>query len=108
MQPATLRLVVFTTVLLADVLCLCPHILSFLMHAGCSLLNLETGERGVVTETLGHAVKKQDAESQLVSVGAQGSIEVDRDGYLYLFANDAAWAYDNNSGAITAIIERRR
>ena len=56
MQPATLRLVGFTTVLLADVLCLCPHILSFLTHAGCSLLNLETGQRGVVTETLGHAV----------------------------------------------------
>jgi hypothetical protein len=61
-----------------------------------------------VVETLGRSVKKHDAESQLVSVGAQGSIEVDRDGSLYLFANDAAWAYANNSGSIKAIIERQQ
>jgi hypothetical protein len=61
-----------------------------------------------VVETLGRSVKKHDAESQLVSVGAQGSIEVDRDGSLYRFANDAAWAYANNSGSIKAIIERQR
>jgi hypothetical protein len=66
------------------------------------------GLTDLVVETLGHAVKKQDAASQMVSVGAQGSIEGDRDGDLYLFANDAAWAYDNNSGAIKAIIERRQ
>jgi hypothetical protein len=61
-----------------------------------------------MVETLGRAVKKQDAASQLVSVGAQGSITVDGNGYLYLFANDAAWAYDNNSGHIKAIIERKQ
>lgn len=57
-------------------------------------------------ELLGRSVKKTDAESQLVSVGEQGSIEVDRDGYLYLFANDAAFAYSNNSGEVTATIKR--
>ena len=66
------------------------------------------GLTDLVVETLGRAIKKQDAESQLISVGAQGSIVVDRDGYLYLFANDAAWAYDNNSGSIKAIIERQQ
>ena len=66
------------------------------------------GLTDLVVETLDRAVKKRDAESQLVSVGAQGSIAVDRDGFLYLFANDAAWAYDNNSGHLKVIIERQQ
>jgi hypothetical protein len=44
----------------------------------------------------------------LVSVGVQGSIAVDRNGYLFLFANDAAWAYNNTSGHIKAITERQQ
>jgi hypothetical protein len=44
----------------------------------------------------------------LVSVGLQGSIAVDRNGYLFLFANDAAWAYNNTSGYIKAITERQQ
>jgi hypothetical protein len=62
----------------------------------------------LVAETFSRSIKKCDAQSQLVGVGAEGSIEVDRDGYLYLFANDSAWAYDNNSGSITATIKRSR
>lgn len=55
-QPATLRLLEFTTILLTNVLCLCPHILSFLTRAGCGPLNLETDERSVVTKTLDHTI----------------------------------------------------
>jgi len=58
------------------------------------------------TESLSRSIKKLDAESQLANVGTQGSIEIDRDGFLYLFPNDVAWAYDNNSGAIQATIRR--
>jgi|GEM_PF-1149556 len=59
-------------------------------------------------EALSHTVKKLDAASQLVPVGEQGSIQVDRDGYLYLFANDTAGAYANNSGDVQATIERKQ
>lgn len=62
----------------------------------------------LVVETFSHTIKKCDAASQLVNIGAQGSIEVDRDGYLYLFANDTAWAYDNNIGAVSVTIERKQ
>jgi hypothetical protein len=62
----------------------------------------------IFAETFSRSVKKRDAESQLVSVGSRGGIEVDRDGYLYLFANDSAWAYANNSGSIKATVRRAR
>jgi hypothetical protein len=60
----------------------------------------------VLLELFEHKVKKRDDESQLVAVGEKGSIEVDRDGYLYLFANDTPGAYANNSGDVQATIER--
>jgi Uncharacterized alpha/beta hydrolase domain (DUF2235) len=73
-------------------------------------LEFEQADTNMVTdffvETLGHSIRNCDRQSQMVNVGAQGSIEVDRDGYLYLFANDTAWAYDNNIGAVNVTIER--
>lgn len=75
-------------------------------------LEFEQADTNMMTdlfvETFSHSIKKCDAASQLVNIGAQGSLEVDRDGYLYLFANDAAWAYDNNIGAIRVTIERKQ
>ena len=59
-----------------------------------------------VVESLTHTVSKIDDQSQLVEVGEQSEITVDRDGYLYLFANATAWAYSNNSGSLTVIIRR--
>lgn len=63
---------------------------------------------GFFVEALTHEIKEQDAKSQLIPIGEQGSIEVDRDGYLYLFANDTAGAYGNNSGEVQATIERKQ
>jgi uncharacterized protein (DUF2235 family) len=54
-----------------------------------------------------HRVGAIDDASQLVRVGRQGQITADRDGYLYLFANDAAFAYSNNSLSVTATLQRR-
>lgn len=59
-------------------------------------------------ETFHQSISKYDAESQLVAVGTQGSIEVKQAGYLYLFANDAPWAYANNQGSVRATVMRRR
>src|SRR5581483_3818287 len=75
-------------------------------------LEFEQADTNMLTdlfvEIVSHPIKRCDAQSQLVNIGEQGSIEVDRDGYLYLFANDAAWAYDNNIGSVTATIRRTR
>lgn len=66
--------------------------------------NMVTG----ILQSLTHSVGTHDAESQLVGVGQEGHIEPDRDGYLYLFANDSAWAYSNNSGYLTVKVRRSR
>jgi hypothetical protein len=55
---------------------------------------------------LERTVKHCDDESQLVAISEQGSITVDRDGYLYLFANDTPGFYANNDGEVEATIKR--
>ena len=57
-------------------------------------------------EALSHRVSHCDDASQLVPVGADGTFTAQRDGYLYLFVNDAAFAYGNNSRRLTATVTR--
>jgi hypothetical protein len=57
-------------------------------------------------ESLVKGVSTADKASQLVRVGAKGTISADRDGYLYFFANDSAFAYSNNEGFVEVMIAR--
>ena len=41
-----------------------------------------------------------------MAVGSDGSLDVQRDGYLYLFANDSSAFYGNNRGTLQASVER--
>ena len=59
-----------------------------------------------VVESISGAISKRDKESQLAAVGAAGTVDVATSGFLYLFANDVAWAYSNNNGAVGATIRR--
>lgn len=58
-------------------------------------------------ESLRRGVDGIDKASQQVPVGRRGTIEVDRDGFLYLFANDSDFAYANNSGYLEVTITRQ-
>ncbi|WP_181880975.1 DUF2235 domain-containing protein [Crenobacter cavernae] len=57
-------------------------------------------------QSLTHSVDRFDENSQLQAVGKSAELQIDRDGYLYLFANDASWAYSNNSGSLIVTITR--
>lgn len=59
-----------------------------------------------VIQNLMHSIGKFDEESQLTGVGADGTLDITKDGYLYFFANDVPWAYSNNSGYLTVGITR--
>jgi len=67
--------------------------------------NLLTG----LVQSMIRDVSDVDAASQLQAVGTEGQqqIEVDRDGFLYVFANDAPWAYSNNSGYLSVTVTRK-
>jgi len=47
-----------------------------------------------------------DEEKNLFHIGLGDTITADRDGYLYLFANDLKQKYGNNEGAIVVTITR--
>jgi hypothetical protein len=64
--------------------------------------NFFTGVFQSVTRSFGEA----DDQSDLTDIGTEGVIEVAKDGYLYLFANDATFTYSNNHGAVNVTIER--
>lgn len=51
-------------------------------------------------------VGRIDKECQLVTIGAGKELHVEKDGYLYLFANDTIAAYGNNSGYLTVTVKR--
>lgn len=57
-------------------------------------------------ESWTHAIGKFDKESQLTGVGANGTLDISKDGYLYLFANDAPLAYSNNRGYLAVKVTR--
>lgn len=60
-----------------------------------------------ITESYARQVGKIDQESQLqVIAGATATLNIVHDGYLYFFANDAKFAYSNNSGALELHITR--
>lgn len=79
------------------------------VHADAHLeaRNAEDGNFGEdVLHLVSAHVMACDRDSQLAAVGADGVINVQRDGYLYLFANDNSAFYGNNRGALQASIER--
>lgn len=47
-----------------------------------------------------------DRDADLANIGAEGVFDVKKKGYLYLFANDASFAYCNNSGSVRVQIRR--
>jgi len=53
-----------------------------------------------------HGLRSCDGASDLTDIGEHGMLTVRRAGHLYLFANDAFFAYCNNRGAITVCIKR--
>jgi len=73
-------------------------------------LEARNAEDGNFGEDVLHLVSAHvlacDRDSQLAAVGADGTIDVQRDGYLYLFANDSSAFYGNNRGLLRARIER--
>ena len=44
----------------------------------------------LVAQTLTRVISKNDLNSQMIGIGQQGTIGIERDGYLYLFGNDVA------------------
>lgn len=73
-------------------------------------LEARNADDGNVAEDVAHLisahVQAADRDSQLEAVGADGVLEVARDGYLYLFANDNSAFYGNNDGTLQASITR--
>ena len=73
-------------------------------------LEARNAEEGNFGEDVYHLISAHvmacDREAQLVAVGADGTLEVQRDGYLYLFANDSSAFYGNNRGKLQASVER--
>jgi hypothetical protein len=56
--------------------------------------------------SLRHRVGGIDQASQRQFIGRAAEFTALRDGHLYLFANDVAWAYSNNSGRLRVHIRR--
>lgn len=56
-------------------------------------------------QCLKNSVSEIDQGSELFNV-SKGDIRVTKSGYLYLFANDSAFAYANNHGALQATVTR--
>jgi len=80
------------------------------VHASPALEGQNPNESSLVTgliKSFAHDVGEIDEASQLVQLGTQASLRIERDGHLYLFANDVAWAYSNNSGCLQVQIIRR-
>ncbi|MBL8439234.1 MAG: DUF2235 domain-containing protein [Zoogloeaceae bacterium] len=59
-----------------------------------------------LAESFVRSVAKVDNASQLLATGALGELAVQKDGYLYFFANDSAFAYSNNSGFLDVRVTR--
>jgi uncharacterized protein (DUF2235 family) len=57
-------------------------------------------------QSLVHSFGDTDKQSDLTNIGTDGELEVGKDGFLYLFANDAAFAYSNNHGALRVTVNR--
>jgi hypothetical protein len=63
-------------------------------------------KNSAVHNPFGAAVSAVDDASELLAVGADGEIAVKKDGFLYLFANDLAITYGNNSGELKVTVTR--
>lgn len=58
-------------------------------------------------ESFIRGVTRADAAAQLIALGPTAECTVDRDGFLYFFANDSAFAYSNNAGCLDVRIVRQ-
>lgn len=79
------------------------------LHASASLEARNPHETHLLTgfaKSFVHDVGEVDEASQLALLGRNGSFETARDGHLYLFANDVAWAYSNNHGCLRLVVHR--
>ncbi|MBL8446975.1 MAG: DUF2235 domain-containing protein [Zoogloeaceae bacterium] len=59
-----------------------------------------------IAESFARGVGKIDDASQLTATGDSCELAVRKDGYLYFFANDSAFAYSNNSGFLDVRVTR--
>lgn len=64
--------------------------------------NVLAGEVQSLVRGVGHV----DREAQKAVTGLEGDLAVEKDGFLYLFANDSAFAYSNNSGFLDVVVSR--
>jgi len=79
------------------------------VHAAPDLAALAPSAGNFVTgwiESWRHHVRPHDNASQLADIGARRDLAIRRAGHLYLFANDAYFAYCNNDGTVTVRITR--
>ena len=60
----------------------------------------------VVVANGGFDARGEQLPHQVESVGAAGTVEVEREGYLYAFANDAWSMYSNNRGSVAVTVRR--
>jgi hypothetical protein len=79
------------------------------VHAAPGLATIEPSASNFVTgsiESWQRHVRSHDLASQLTDIGEGRDLTIRQAGHLYLFANDAGFAYCNNDGAVTVHITR--
>jgi hypothetical protein len=79
------------------------------VHPERGLAAVEPSAGNFVTgwmESLRRHVQSLDRASQLTDIGARQDLAIGRAGHLYLFANDAYFAYCNNEGTVSVGITR--
>lgn len=59
-------------------------------------------------ESLRKGVSQVDRQSQLAPIGTGAELSPVADGHLYFYANDSPFAYSNNSGFLTATVQREQ
>ncbi|WP_156895810.1 hypothetical protein [Massilia putida] len=79
------------------------------VHSASGLAAIEPSAGNFVTgwiESWRRHVRSHDLASQLTDIGARQDLRIRQAGHLYLFANDAYFAYCNNEGTISLRIRR--
>jgi hypothetical protein len=79
------------------------------IHSAPGLATIEPSAGNFVTgwiESRQRHVRSHDLASQLTEIGERRDLTIRQAGHLYLFANDACFAYCNNEGTISLRITR--
>ena len=79
------------------------------VHPSADLASTKPSAGNFVTgwiESWRQRLRNHDRESHLTNIGERNVVTIGQDGYLYLFANDAFFAYCNNSGMVSVRISR--